>query len=224
MFAGTQRYAQERGAWECFVDETAHETLRGCTKKNRPYDGVLARATARLAEQAQRCRIPLVNVWYNSPARGVPGVFPDFTAAGRLAAEHLLGLGLRRFACVTSWRDRAHAVEVEAFHAAIAAAGCTCCCVKVAPDRAGGAEAWRRFREVLNRWMDAWSPPVGVYVALVDMTARHVMSLCQQRGLRVPGEVALIAGLNEPLLCMLPAPSLTSIEVNYEEMGYQAAR
>ena len=33
-----------------------------------------------------------------------------------------------------------------------------------------------------------------------------------------------MAGLNEPMLCLHPAPALTSVDVSYEEVGYRAAQ
>src|SRR5687767_13629766 len=96
VLAGTQRYAEECGRWDCVVDELAHETLRGVAdRRAAPYDGVVARATAVLAAEAKRLRVPVVNTWFDSPAaRDVPSVLPDFAAVGTIAAEHLLGLGL----------------------------------------------------------------------------------------------------------------------------------
>jgi len=61
-------------------------------------------------------------------------------------------------------------------------------------------------------------------VAFNDMTSRHLVSQRHKRGLHVPDDMALVAGITEPMLCLHPAPSLTSIEVPYEEIGYQAAR
>ena len=223
VFAGTQRYADECGNWDCVVDETAHESLR-TAKRKPPYDGIIARITSQLAKEVRRCGISAVNVWYNSPVSDLPKVVPDFALTGQLAAEHLLGLGLRRFACLSSRGERADAAEVAAFHDVLAAAGCSCRCTRV--NRGYGTEknGWQHFHETMERWTAHWQPPLGVYVAFGGMTARHVVTDCRKRGLRVPEDVALIAGVNEPILCLHPAPSLSSIEVPYDEMGYQAVQ
>ena len=224
LFVGAQRYAAASGRWECVVDEFAHETLRRAGRRTRPYDGLLARATSELARQAGRLRIPLVNVWFNSPARGVPGVFCDFAATGRLAAEHLLARGFHRFGCLAARRDRAHREQLAAFHAEIQAAGGTCQCIKSTHSHDQSANAWHAFQRTVDRWIDGWSPPIGVFVAFNDVTGRYVADACRARGLRIPDDVALIAGLNEPVLFEHPEPSITSIEVSYAGVGYEAAR
>jgi LacI family transcriptional regulator len=50
-----------------------------------------------------------------------------------------------------------------------------------------------------------------------------VIQICRRRGWRVPGDVAIIAGTNEELVCEHPRPSLTSVEIGYERIGYEAA-
>jgi LacI family transcriptional regulator len=224
IFSGTQRYAQECGRWECVIDEFAYESMRGSTKKKPVYDGIIARVSSQLAEEVRRCRVPTVNVWYNSPVVGLPRVFPDFTEVGKLAAEHLLGLGLRRFGCMSPIGDQADALEIDSYHAVLRDAGCHCECVRVPINYISELNGWKRFQTIMRQWMAKWQPPMGVYVSNTGVTARSVVTECHKRGLRVPEDVALIAGLIEPILCLNPAPSLTTVAIPYEEIGYQAAR
>ncbi len=86
-YAGTQMYAQEQG-WKMIIDEFADDTLPTRRTKSLPYDGVIARATKKLAERAEQLKLPLVNLWRTSPvAQKLPGVFPDYSIAGRLRAS-----------------------------------------------------------------------------------------------------------------------------------------
>ena len=48
--------------------------------------------------------------------------------------------------------------------------------------------------------------------------------MCRQRGWRVPDDVAIVSGYNEPAYCEHPAPSLTSMDYGYERNGREAAR
>ena len=68
IFAGTQRYAQEQG-WESTIDEYVAEKLPPRRTKSLPYDGVIARATRKLAERAARLALPVVNVWLPSAVK-----------------------------------------------------------------------------------------------------------------------------------------------------------
>jgi hypothetical protein len=84
VFVGTQQYAQEKG-WESLIDEFVDDTLGSGSRRPAPYDGIIARATRRLALRAARTGVPLVNVWLSSPVwRSLPGVFADHAEMGRL--------------------------------------------------------------------------------------------------------------------------------------------
>jgi LacI family transcriptional regulator len=77
IFAGTQQYAQERG-WQSTIDEYVEDTLIR-SGEAIPYDGVIARATTKLALRAARLNIPVVNVWTTSPVwKRLPNVFADY--------------------------------------------------------------------------------------------------------------------------------------------------
>ncbi len=221
-YAGAQKYANEQG-WEVIIDEYADVTLPARKTKSLPYDGVIARATRKLAERAARLKIPVVNVWANSPARDVlPGVFPNYPACGRLRADHLLTRGLRHFAGLIS-RSVAQESEMKAFRATLRDAGCSCN-VSYAPLTPSKTLAlWRKTEQVISDSMKSWEFPVGVYVGGEDV-GRLVAQVCRTRGLRVPEDVAIITGWNEEALCEQPRPSLTSIETGSDRIGYEAAR
>ncbi len=70
--------------------------------------------------------------------------------------------------------------------------------------------------------MAGWEPPVGVYVGQ-EVCGRLVVQAGHRRGWRVPEDVAVVAGKNEETLCEHPRPSLTSVEVGYDRIGYAAA-
>lgn len=224
VFAGTQRFAKEAGDWICDIDESVHEDNQYSPSNLPSYDGLIARASAALAHRAQKAKVPLVNVWMNSPdADRLPGVFPDFAEVGRLACEHLHDRGFREFGCLSIPRERAHLLMVNSFHAAVENLGCHCNCAKSARFFHRNARSWARFQKMLDDWMSTWKPPIGVFVVFNDVTARYVVHACRRRGLRIPEDVALMTSTNEPTIGTMPPPSLSSVEVNYEHIGYQAA-
>ncbi len=223
IFAGTQQFAQEQ-CWESTIDEFVSDTLTARRKKLIRYDGVIARATTQLAERAARLGVPVVNVWLSSPARDLlPGVFADFRASGRLRAEHLLARGFRNFAAIIAFKNRAQALELSEFHRLIDEAGFSCVTAQVPQRLARSLAHWRKTEQVIAAWMDAWQLPIGVTVGGDDV-GRIVVQMCRERGWRVPEDVAIIVGQNEETLCENPRPSLSSMELGYERIGYEAAR
>src|SRR5207253_6911895 len=47
------------------------------------------------------------------------------------------------------------------------------------------------FRSLLEKWIGTWSPPVAVFTTH-DLLGRYLVEACQQRGLKVPSDVALL--------------------------------
>jgi LacI family transcriptional regulator len=224
VFAGTQRFAKEAGDWECAIDEfyrhdgASQSPLRG-------LDGVIARATPEMADRARRARIPLVNVWLNSPVYDrLPGVVPNFAEIGRTAGEHLFDRGFRKFACLSTRRERGHQLMTGAFHSTIRKHGCKCTCVGVRRFYYRTPESWHLFQQEIDAWIKSWVPPVALFVAFNDVTTRYIVHACRRHGLSVPEDVAIIGATNEPMISEMPPPSLSSVEVNYEQIGYRAAQ
>lgn len=222
LFAGTQQYACQQG-WESVIDNFVAENLPARRTKANPYDGIIARATNRLATHTARLGIPAVNVWISSPARDrLPGVFPDYAASGRIRAEHLLARGLRRFAVVVR-EDLGRKLEAAAFLAAVQKAGFPCVSAKI-PLRPGRTHAvWLKMQRRIDAQMSEWQLPIGVSVG-DEETGRMIVQMCARRGWRVPQDVAIIAGMNEEVLCENPRPSLSSTELGFERIGYESAR
>jgi len=223
IFAGIQEYAEGHD-WDPIIDEFAHCTLQQATRKKLPYDGVLARANAALAELSRRLALPVVNVWISSPARNLlPGVFPDSVAVGRLTAEHLLSRGFRAFATLTAYHNVENAQEVTEFTRLVREAGFPCVSKYIPQNPWQDYAHWRKTESEIEQWMSQWPRPIGVYVGAEDC-GRLVAQACRRRGWQVPADVAIIAGKNQETLCEHPRPSLTSVEIGYERIGYEAAR
>jgi LacI family transcriptional regulator len=223
VFAGTQRYAEEHG-WESIVDEYAYDRLPSRRTRPLPYDGIVARATKTLAQRAARIKLPVVNVWLSSPVQMMlPSVFPDYQLAGRLRAEHLLSRGLRNFATLGCRGDYTHDYETAEFRAVVEEAGFPCMMSSVSLSYSKTLAQWRRTDQSIDDWMDGWQLPIGVYVGN-DSIGRIVVQKCRERGWRVPEDVAVIAGRNEETICEHPRPSLTSVEMGYQRVGYEAAK
>lgn len=222
IFAGTQRYASEHG-WESIIDEYVGEHLLEQPRAARLYDGVIGRISARLGELRRKLDVPIVNIWFNSPMRDdLPGVFYDAAAVGRLEAEHLLSRGLRQFAVLTR-KDKAQLQQADAFRAAVNAASFPCLVERLPLVPSRSYAVWKKTERLIESWMNHWRPPIGVSIC-TEVMGRLVVQLCQRRGWRVPGDVAIVAGMNEETLCNHPRPSLSSIEIGYERIGYEAAR
>ncbi|MCC9609176.1 substrate-binding domain-containing protein [Blastopirellula sp. JC732] len=224
VYAGTQKYVEEQG-WESVIDEYVYDSISSARNKGEvPYDGIIARASKLLAERTRNLELPVVNVWSSSPVRDLlPSVFPDYEASGHMRAEHLLSRGLRKFACLGCRTDSSDVFEIAAFQNAVQEYGYACQTAWIPLAFSQTLKKWKDSAETIDAWMQRWSSPIGVFVG-GDQLGRMVVQKCRERGLRVPEDVAIIAGRNEEVLCERPSPSITSVEMGFERVGYEAAR
>lgn len=168
--------------------------------------------------------VPVVNVYAGSPAANrVPGVFVDYEEVGRLRAQHLLSRGVRNFACLSIEDRRTNQWQADAFVATIAAAGYSVTRLDLPRDWGDSLPVYRRNEKRMHQWMDRWTLPIGVAFPADDY-ARQVAQFAAERGWRVPEDVAIVGGQNEEHLCENPRPTLTSVEMGFERVGYEAAR
>lgn len=222
IFAGVQRYAEEHG-WVSIIDEFAHDSLRRACGQEDRYDGIVARANRQLARCSVKLGVPVVNVWPSSPVRHLlPGVFPDSAETGRLVAEHLLARGFRAFATLTASENVDHELEVAEFTRLVRKAGFACSSAYIPQDLNRNLGNWRKTVSLIDRAMKEWALPVGVYVG-GEVVGRMVVQAAHRRGWRIPEDVAIVAGKNQETLCEKPRPSLTSVEIGYDRIGYAAA-
>ena len=220
--AGTHLYAKEHAAWECVIDEHPGITLRKHGKGPLPYDGVLARATPELADQLDRVGVPLVNVWYQNDQPGLPGVYVDPVKLGELAAEHLMERGFRRLGCLIN-PDRLYAAMMgRGFESAVKQEGAQCLFHEHEAGNYRDPAYWAGFQQTLNDWLDQFTAPFALFME-APQDVRIAITLCAARGWRVPQDVAILSQSNIRAVVEHPPPQISSFDLNYERIGYEAA-
>ncbi len=205
------------------IDDFADDTLRHHKGRGKPYDGIIGRVTPELATLAKSKKIPLVNVWFSSPVEDVPSVYSDNNRAGEMIAEHMLARGIRHFLCLVRRGDAAERLIAERVEQIVTQNGGTCQTVRVALLFAHTAAQWKKTRATIEKWLQAAPVPAGV-IAGVDVMARYVAQICTELDYRVPEDIAIVGGGNEPSVCLYPEPTLTSIEFGLNHIGYESAR
>ncbi len=148
---------------------------------------------------------------------GLPSVNPDNVQGGHLATTHLLGLGRRRVAYIAgslahfSIREREQGYRRALFEAGVLADPSL---EVVAPpgvdSDAGAAIAMRQLLRLPQR-------PDAVF-ACNDAAALAVLRVCQEAGLRVPQDVAVV-GFDDIPAASTGLTPLTTLRVDKEALG-----
>lgn len=222
ILQGIARYLRSHRPWSVFVEQRALESLPPRWLESWRGDGVISRLhNPAFAEAIRKARVAAVDLTHRRPPFGLPRIASDDLATGRLAAEHLLERGFRSFAfCGFTgmlWSTR----RGESFLGALADSGDSGR-VFESPWVGSDARPWEREQRAIGRWLKALPKPVGV-LACNDVRGLHVLDACRRVNLNVPEEVAVLGVDDDPLLCELCDPPLSSVIPNPERIGYEAA-
>jgi LacI family transcriptional regulator len=220
-YAGVHKYADKAG-WDCVTTPSSARVLHPHSSV-APFDGILGRITEPLAQTAQKIKIPSVNIWINSPAENIASVLADFETSGKMAAQHLVGRGFRRFGYMGFLREKDARYQIQGFREILKPLGFRFTSYRFARTDIGGEGlGWEKSIERLEQWVEDWEPPIGVLVGN-DLYCRHLIETCRAKALKVPQDVAIVGTSNEPAICSSPYPTLTSIDLDFGLVGYRAA-
>ncbi len=154
----------------------------------------------------------------------VPRVHADNRAIGQMAAEHFLERGFHRFMTLCRANHTYVHDRIAGFHAAIASArDMECVDIRLTRKRqpvyaTNGSHQPKSFGKLLKTLRS----PVGVF-CIDDDDATELIRQLIAEDIAVPEEVAVIGVNNDPLVCPFARVPITSIDPNFEEIGYRAA-
>jgi LacI family transcriptional regulator len=148
-------------------------------------------------------------------------VMTDEDKRAVLALEHLRDRGFQHFAYFAPPSHEYSRKGEQAFANAVRQAGYDCHLYR--PGYRGG----RRIslddqHNRISRWLGHLPRPVAI-LTVDARRGRQLAEICSLDGIRVPEEVAILAGDSDELLCSLSTPPLSSISVASQRIGYEAA-
>lgn len=223
VIAGVISYTRTHGRWNIFVEargmEEAMQLPRGWMG-----DGVIARVgSATMAAHLHSKRIPVVNV-SGIELRGstFPQVSTNLVASARLAADHFLERGFRHFAYFSLSGLDYVTRHQQAFMDAVKSAGGDFASLTVKP-QAGAEPDWRLDLVKLGEWVKSLPKPVAV-LCWNASGAREMIFACQEVGLQVPEEVAVLSQSDDDVLCEAAQIGISGVRVAATVIGFQAAK
>ncbi len=226
LLMGIAKYLRIHGHWSVEFEESEPWVKVPGWFDRWQWDGVIARVqTPAIARAVGALGVPVVDLSGCVPDSPFPTIRSDETAVGLMAAEHLLGRGFQRFAfCGLNgfdWSDQRRA----AFEERVAAAGFPCEVFDSSARRYSKKdhdEHGKRFEKDLMRWLESLPDQTGL-MACNDSRGRQVLNCCRELGIAVPDSLAVIGVDKDEVLCELSSLPLSSVILNAQQIGYEAA-
>jgi LacI family transcriptional regulator len=220
LIMGIARYSRFHGPWSFYKEQIGLKTSIPHLTNWKP-DGIIMRDSL-IKNELIELKIPTILVQHNSAfSDKLPVVITDSHGIAKMASEHLIERGFKNFAFCGfdhyEWsNNRKH---FFCHHNAVAGFETH---VYKSPRKKKIIDWEIEQRHVCN-WLKTVPKPVGL-LACNDDRGQHILEVCKRLGFRVPEDVAVIGVDNDPMICDIGDPPLTSVALNVEAAGYEAAK
>jgi len=182
-------------------------------------DGVVAQGRF-LSEEIRQLGVPIIAFDADRELGGIPRIRPNNHEIGRLGAEHLRDCGLSHFAFCGYRRLEWSMGRCESFCKTVRGMGRQ---VHVYhPPKSKSLRSWMREYSRIVEWLETLPKPLGL-MACNDDRGQYILEACKLAGYVIPEQIAVVGADNDELRCMMTTPPLSSVSLNLEKAGYQAA-
>jgi LacI family transcriptional regulator len=226
LLRGIAQYAKEKNSWVfCRMPTSYRETIgsKGILKWAKEWgaDGIIGQFDNETdAAFIAKAGIPVIAQDFKERFKNIPNISGAYYDTGKMGAEYLLKKGFKHFAFygfsnIVWSRERA-----EGFEDALEEKGFPVHYFE--NKKARSRELWYYKTSPLSKWLKSLPKPVAI-MACDDNQGQHITQACRFAGLRIPEEVAVLGVDNDEMICNLSDPPLSSIKLDAEKGGYEAA-
>ncbi|MBN2293300.1 MAG: DNA-binding transcriptional regulator [Pirellulales bacterium] len=227
LLLGVAAYARRRGGWLLHHQERVLGDAADWLKQWRG-DGIIARIeNRRLLEQIQAKKLPTVDLLGLHAIEGIPIVRSDDRAVARLALNHLWASGLEHFAFCGFAGVVYSDLRGKGFVEELRLRGRDAHVYLGPATRRGTLTSSIEMKNLLHikelrAWVRSLPKPVGI-MTCNDLRAQQLLNACETSGIAVPTEVSIVSVDNDEVVCALCSPTLTSIDLGAQKIGFEAA-
>ncbi|WP_425395832.1 substrate-binding domain-containing protein [Aeoliella sp.] len=224
LLRGVARYQQEHGPWSIYFEPHGLDDAPPEWLTEWKGDGILARINSQsTADTILATGIPAVDVRGALSDLNIPFIGVDNRQVAELAYEHMRNLGLRHFAfCGTPRGENPNQDFRCDYFVKLVEQDGQSCSTWLGEQQKQRAHTWEDQQQEIAAWLEQLPKPVGI-MTCHDDRGQQVLDACRRADLSVPDEVAVISVDNDPHLCNLCTPPMSSIDVNPSRIGFAAA-
>ncbi len=188
---------------------------------SKMVQGVFLREPENLEEYV-KSGIPIISAPYSKrKINDVINIVADHKAIGEMGAKHMLERGFKHFA-FCGFNEWWWSLERElGYSQAIIDAGYD---IRFyTPPLNNSHAAWFEEPTLIAQWLESLPKPVAI-MACNDDRAAQLVEASKIAGMRVPDDVAILGVGNDITLCDTSYPPISSIQLDLEKSGYEAAQ
>ncbi|MCE7043648.1 DNA-binding transcriptional regulator [Dyadobacter sp. CY312] len=227
LMKGINTYSREFGPWVfCRMPLFHRETvgMDGILKWALEWgaDGIIGQLyNDKEISKFVQAGIPVIAQDFKERFSEIPNITGAYHETGQLGADYFLKKGFTNFAFygfsdIVWSRERS-----EGFEERLKSTGHNVHYFE--HKKARSTELWYYKPSSLSRWLKSLPKPIGL-MACDDNQGQHITEACRHLGIRIPEEVAVLGVDNDEMICDLSDPPLSSIALDVEKGGYDAAK
>lgn len=248
MIEGIASYSRLHGPWSMYFEPQGLGAAPPEWLSTWDGDGILARIDDQvMADAVLATGLPAIDLRGRLPELELPFIGGNNESITRLAFEHLRDRGLSRFAFCGVPAGQMRTLDLRRAHFIQHVTSAGFSCEVYTGDSAGsekskrklirrnsdagtpgipaadfGSRGWEEEQADLARWVTSLPKPVGI-MACHDPRGYQLVDACRRAEVLVPDQVAIVAVDNDPVLCLMANPPMTSIDTDGVRIGYEAA-
>jgi LacI family transcriptional regulator len=219
LITGIAHYSKLNGPWSFYKEPTDLKSSIPKLAKWEP-DGIIMRDSL-TSKELLKLKIPTIIVVHSSSyPQDLPFIKTDSKSISKLASQHFIEKGFKNLA-FCGFSNYKWSKGRELFFNKFNSESGLITYNYVSPKNIGNN--WENEQPYIIKWIQELPKPVGIF-ACNDDRGQHILEVCKFINIKVPEEVAVIGSDNDPMICELSDPPLTSIALNVESAGFETAK
>jgi LacI family transcriptional regulator len=223
LLRGIFKYSRMHGPWIFYIRPPFFGV-----KTKRPINLPMKKLEAtgiimddrEITEEIRSLKLPFIAIDVEDQIPNSANIVADETSIGTLAAEHFLERGFKNFAYCGFDGIYWSLARSNSFRKKLEKEGFTPHFYR--QPKTNHQRLWENEQFFMADWLKSLPKPVAV-MAGNDDRGQNVSQACKIASIHVPDEVAILGVDNDDLVCELSDPPISSIALNFELAGYEAA-
>jgi len=225
LLLGLTEYVSRHTSWVLDIAEPTAANVDALS--SRAWNGVIGHINTRETyERVAAWKVPTVNTSQDLALESMPEFVhtaTDNEAVGALIADYFLKKGHQSFAYL-GWEGHCNSLQREqGFVRRLEQAELPCRVIRLSDPPAFGPLSLNANDLELLEWLKRLPRPTALF-ACNDSFAFRTSQICVEGDIRVPEHLAIMGVYNDPLVCRLGRPPLSSVALLGQREGWEAAR